>query len=404
MTKFSYKAQSSTGQIVTGETESLDKFSLARDMKAKNFFVISAKEINPKRKLSSFVNLSFGGVKELEKIQFTRNLGAMIEAGLPLTRSLSVFERQSKNKYFKKILKSLREDVTKGQELNVALGVFPNIFSPLTIAMVRAGEKSGNISGSLKIVAEQLEQNYLLRKRVKGALIYPSIILSAMVIIGIIMLLYVVPTLTATFKELSVELPFATKLIILASDALRNNLLLFILGVIGVAVLGSYAFRSPLGKKLFEIIILRSPILGVIVRKINAARTARTLSSLLSSGVDIIEALSITENVIQSSHFKKVLEEAGVRVGKGVALSVVFSEHDDLYPILLGELVAVGEETGKLSEMLKNLAVFYEDEVTQVTKDLSTIVEPILMMIIGAGVGFFAFSMITPLYTVLGGI
>lgn len=405
--KFSYKAQKKDGEIIKGVIEAVDKFSLARDMKKEGTFLISAKDISKKEKniITSILKISIGApVKTEERISFIRNLSNMLSAGLPLMRALSVLERQTKNKKFKKIILSLSEEITKGSELNTAMGHFKDVFSPLTIAMVRAGEKSGNISGSLKIVAMQLEQNLLLLKRVKGALIYPSIIISAMIVVGILMIMFVVPTLSATFVELGVDLPISTKLLIGTSDFLRNHTFLFILSVIGLGVAATSMFKSEPGRRAFEIFLLRLPVIGELAKEVNSARTTRTLSSLLSSGVDIIEAINITKEVLQNTRYKKVLGEAAERIQKGVSLSVIFSEHENLYPVLVAEMSAVGEETGKLSEMLMNVATFYEDSVAQSTKDLSTIIEPILMVVIGVGVGFFAVSMITPLYTVLGGI
>ena len=404
MPLFYYKGKDEEGTIVEGETNASDKYALARALKQKNIFVISTHRVTGKKSLFSRLNFSTKGVKAGEKIMFIRNLGSMLEAGLPLTRALKVLERQTKNKYFKSVIKSLTEEIAKGNELNISMALYPRVFPKLTIAMVRAGEKSGTIAKTLQTVGEQLEQSYLLYKRVRGALIYPTIILIVMVVIGILMIIFVVPTLTATFKELGVELPVATKILIAVSDFLRFNILLSLAAVTAFGMSLYVGGKTTRGSRIVDYLVLHLPVIGTIAQQVNAARTTRTLSSLISSGVDIVEAISITKQVLQNSYYKDILKDAEERIPQGVPLSVVISEHEDIYPILVGEMIAVGEETGKLSEMMLNVAIFYETEVAQTTKDLSTVIEPILMVIIGGGVGFFAYSMITPLYSVLGGI
>jgi len=402
--RFKYKARTKEGKIIKGEAEAPDKFALARRMRGEQKFLISAGEIDTKKALSTFLSSFLGSVRLRDRIVFARNMSAMLEAGLPLVRSLSVLERQTKNKRFKQVLGSLSQEIIKGGTLYKAMSVFPHVFSPLSIAMVKAGEEGGTLPGSLKTIGDHLEQIHLLQRRIRGALMYPGVIVIAMVIIGILMLVYVVPTLAGTFKDLGVSLPLSTQIIIFISDFLRTNTFLFLALLAALGVLLFLAARSRTGKRVFEFTLLRMPLIGALVKKENSARTCRTLSSLLVSGVPMVEALSITKEVVQNSYYKKILEEAETKIPKGVSLSKVFSQNENLYPVLVGEMTAVGEETGKLSEMLMKTALFYEEEVGQATKDLSTIVEPILMIVIGAAVGFFAFSMITPLYSVLGGI
>jgi type IV pilus assembly protein PilC len=218
------------------------------------------------------------------------------------------------------------------------------------------------------------------------------------------MFIYVVPTLAATFKELNVELPTSTKVIMWISDVLSNHLLVGLAGAVALGFCVAGVLRTKRGHRAFEKSLFYLPIVGGLVRQSNAARTTRTLSSLLTSGVDMIESITITKDVLQNSYYKDVMDLAIDRVQKGISLSSVFMENEKIYPLLVGEMVEVGEETGKLSEMLLNVAIFYEDEVDSATKNMSTIIEPLLMVVIGASVGFFAVSMITPMYSVMSGI
>lgn len=404
MPKFKYKVRELSGNETEGDMEAADRFAVASHLRSAGKSVISVVEMS-----SGFVfnmdtiNEMLSRVKEQELIVFAHNLSAMMKAGLALSRGLSIQERQTKNPAFKKTLKTLIDEISRGSTLSAGMAKFPKVFSPIFVSMVRAGEESGRLSDSLLVVGDQLEKSYLLKKKIKGALIYPAVVIVTLVIIAVLMFIYVVPTLAATFKELNTELPTSTKVIMWISDTLSNHLLFGILvvsGVVGVIVLG---LRTKAGMRALETVSFRLPIVGNLVRQSNSARTARTLSSLLSSGVDMLEAINITRDVLQNSYYKEMMTLAGERVQKGIPLSSVFSEND-IYPLLVGDMIEVGEETGKLSDMLLNLALFFENEVDEATKNMSTIIEPLLMVFIGASVGFFAVSMISPMYSVMSNI
>ncbi|KKR46168.1 MAG: hypothetical protein A3I21_00665 [Candidatus Zambryskibacteria bacterium RIFCSPLOWO2_02_FULL_39_69] len=396
---FHYKALDSTGKEVEANLEAKDRFALYHAVKKDGNTVIFTEEVKAKGRFSLIKLLPFlDNVTAHDKIIFARNLSKMILAGLPITRALSIMERQARGG-LKSVLKNLSESVGKGTTLSESMKNFPDVFSTLFTSMVRAGEESGNLATSLENVGMQMEKTYQLNRKIRGAMLYPAIILLLMVAIGILMMVYMVPTLTATFIGLNLDLPVSTRIIIFVSNFLAGYFTFFILGVVVTTVLLVFAFRSDQGKRLLEAFLLRLPIIGEIVKEINSARTARTLSSLLSSGVDIVLAVGVTKDVIQNSYYKKVLEEVQINIQKGEAISSVFSSHIDLYPIFVGEMVNVGEETGKIAEMLSNVALFYEEEVDQKTKDISSLIEPFLMIFIGLAVGFFAMAVISPIYS-----
>ena len=399
MAQFLYKAKNKEGDVFEKTANAKNKFELYDQVRKEGAEIIEIHAGAKSRFSMDRFNELFGKVKEHEKVILTRNLGAMIEAGLSLTRALTVLERQTKNQKLKTVLSGLSNDVKQGGSFNSALKKFPKVFSPLFVSMVRAGEESGKLAGSLKIVGAQLERTYTLKKKIKGALIYPGIILVAMIVIGILMLIFVVPTLTQTFDELGAELPNSTEAIIGVSAFLIENTLIALLIPIVLGALLFYGFRTRKGKRIFHYTLLKIPIIGELTKEIQSARTTRTLASLLSSGVEIVSAISITSEVLQNSYYRDVLMQAENNVQKGAPLSGSFVENEHLYPILVGEMISVGEETGKLPDMLMRVAEFYESEVEQKTKDMSTIIEPFLMIIIGAFVGFFALSMISPIYS-----
>lgn len=405
MPKFKYKIKEPSGEESEGFIDAPDRFVAVADLRATGKTVVSVEEKNDLTIPGlEYLESLMGRVKEHDLIVFAHSLSAMMTAGLSLSRALSILERQATNKTFKKTITALINEISRGQTLSSGMAKFPKIFSSLFVSMVRAGEESGSLSQSLLIVGDQLEKSYTLKKKIKGALIYPSVVISALIIIGILMFIYVVPTLTDTFKSLKVELPTSTKVIIFISDVLGNHLLSGLATVTLVAILFIGTLRTKMGRRAFEHALFFIPVIGSLVRQGNAARTTRTLSSLLSSGVDMIESIAITRDVLQNSFYKEVLEEASLRVQKGIPLSTVFVENGKIYPLLVGEMIEVGEETGKLSDMLLNVAVFFENEVDSATKNMSTIIEPVLMIIIGVSVGFFAVSMITPMYSVMTNI
>jgi len=404
---FSYKAKSKNGEIIEGTMESADRFSLSRELKSNGNIPISISEKNEKSlNLDSIPILQniFSKVSVSEQIILAKNLSGMLRAGLSLYRALSVLEKQTRNPKLNKILISVSAEINSGGTLSSGLAKFPNVFPNIFVSMTKAGEESGNLAGSLSEIATNLEKAHSLTKKVRGALIYPGVIMSAMVVIGILMFAFVVPTLAKTFQDLNTQLPASTKFIISLGNLFSQHLILSFVVIIG-SILGIISLiRAKFMAKYIDFVVLRIPMIGNLAKEVNTTRTARTMSSLLLAGVSITRAIEITEDVVQNVYFKKVLREAKEEIEKGSTFSSAFEEHSNLYPIMMSEMVQVGEETGKLSDMLLDIAVFYEEEIENKTKNMSTIIEPILMIIVGAGVGFFAVSMISPLYSVMDNI
>ncbi len=376
------------------------RFAIYEEIQKEGGSVVKIAEGGTGFAMPAWLSISFGtGVKRAEVIRFAKNLAAMLHAGLSLSRALSVIERQSSNKRMKAITIGLSEAVKRGLSFHEALASYPKVFSDLFIAMVKAGEESGSLTESLKVVGLQMERSEELARKVKGAMIYPSIVITAIIIVGILMLIYVVPTLTSTFTELHVKVPMATQVIVALSDFLVHHVVVVFI-VLAALIVGGMAFiRSRVGGNVLLTIALYVPVVGELVRETFSARAARTLSSLLSSSVPVLEALSITREVVHAEKFARVVAEAETRVKKGELLSAAFADNPKLYPILLSDMLMVGEETGNVTEMMQQIAEFYEADVAEKTKDLSTIIEPVLMLLIGAGVGVFAVAMIAPIYS-----
>ncbi len=405
MAIYKFKAKDAKGEEYEDILEAPNKFALYEKIKKKGDVLISADEEKGKwwkNLKNSLSNLSFfGSVSEQEKIFFARNAAAMLAAGLPLSRTLSVLEKQTKNNFLKNVIVDIQRQISEGGTLTSGLEKHPKVFSPLFVSMVHAGEEGGNLNKSLNTISTQMEKSHDMKRKIKGAFIYPSIIIFVMAVIAVLMVIFVIPSLTEVFDDLDIDLPATTQFVISTSEFLINQTILFIF-IVAVFIASLILFlRSSVGKKTLDMAVLHLPMIKNITKELNAARTSRTLSSLLSSGVDMVPALEITEEVLQNSFYKPILKSAGESIQKGKKISEVFIDNEHLYPIFLGEMIEVGEETGNLSEMLEEVAKFFEEEVDQKTKNISTVVEPFLMVFIGIAVGFFAISMLTPMYTMV---
>ena len=400
MTLYKYKARDKEGKIYERTLEVKNRVDLYGVIREEGGSVVSIKEVKAIASLGSLGDI-FSGIKTHQKITFAKNLGLMMDAGLPVTRALAVMGKQSKSKPFKKLLTDLEAAVSHGKTLSESLGKRPKVFSTLFVSMVKAGEEAGSVSSSLGIVASQMEKSYLLAKKVRGALIYPAVIISVMIVIAILLLIFMVPTLTGTFEGIGAKLPLSTRILIFLSNFLVENTLAVLASIVLLIIFAALFFRSRVGHNLMDVTSIRIPIIGEMIKEFESARSARTLSSLLSSGVEIVVAFDVTIDVLQNHLYKDALKRARTAIEKGESMSAVFIEYENLYPLFVGEMIAVGEETGKIADMLMGVASYYEGEVDQKTKDLSTIIEPVLMVIIGIGVGIFAISMLAPTYSLV---
>jgi type IV pilus assembly protein PilC len=399
---FKFKAQKIGGEIFEDTREAPDKFVLFDDLKKDGIAMLYAEPVMPTKILSWGIftkGFSFGNVPMHHKIIFAKNLGAMIEAGLPLSRALAVIERQTSNIPLKKTVGELNELVKKGLPLSEALGKFPKIFPSIFVSIVRAGEESGNLSNSLKVITSQLERTYYIQRKVRGALMYPAVIIALIIVVAAMMMVLVVPKLTATFSELKIQLPLTTRIVIFISNFLRDHFLWAIIITISTFFVLRLFYQSKLGRVFFDWLFLKFPGLGALISEMNTARAARTMSSLLASGVNVVGVLEITSDVVQNIYFREALYKAKDNIQKGLSLSACFSDKNSVYPAFFSEMISAGEETGNLSSMLADVSDFYEKEVDEQTKDFSAIIEPVIMIIVGVAVGFFALAMLSPMYS-----
>ncbi|RJQ13903.1 type II secretion system F family protein [Candidatus Parcubacteria bacterium] len=413
MALYYYTAKDSQGNTKSDKLEAASQSDLARILKEQGFYLLSVQELGAEGPKKSFLKkdlsldalLFWRGVPLVEKLVFVRNLAVTIKAGLSLTRSIDALSEQTTSSKFRSILTNVNADVAKGSTFADSLAKYPREFSDLFVNMVRAGEASGTLEETLVVLYRQLKKDYDLRRKIKGALIYPAVIVGAMVIIGALMMIYVVPSLAQTFRELNVDLPASTRFVIWFAENLGRLWPFLLAGLAAFFLLMRHLIKKTrLGKRTADMILLKAPLFGPLVKKINSARFARTLSSLIESGMPILKALEITSRTLSNIYYQESIAGAQEVVQKGGQLSEVLKQKRNLYLPMVVQMVAIGEETGALASLLKRIAIFFEAEVADSTKNLSTIIEPVLMVVIGAAVGFFAVSMIQPMYSLVGSI
>ena len=401
---FFYTAKSFNGETEAGVLNATDEYQLAKMIRSKGLVLIRAVPEEAKKKFNLNFSFSLFPVPLAEKIMLIRNLGVMFSTGLPLVKSFEVLSQQTKNPSLKKALNDIKSRVNKGENLSDALSKYQNIFSELFVNMIKVGEESGTLEDIFQILSLQLQKEHELKSKIKNAMIYPVIILLVMLIVGVVMIAFVIPNLNVFFESLNVDVPIYTRIMLSVGDFLAKRWYLALF----FAILFGFCFylfiKTKPGKRMMDSAFLKMPVISPIVKKNNAAFLIRSLSSMISAGVPLIRALEISSKTVNNHYFKDAAIDAGEKIKKGWKLSAALKLHQDIFPFGVTEMVEIGEETGKSSNILKKLAEFYEQEAITAVERLSILIEPILIIFLGLGVGVFAFSIIEPMYSSLQSI
>ncbi len=398
MPDFTYVALGRNGSRETGTIQALSAEAAGHMLKEQGLLPTN---IEAKDNHSIFDSLKkVSTVSLAEKIGVVENLGIMLKAGIPISRSLQIIMKQMKNPRMKDVMSDIYNQVQSGKGLAEAMGAYPKVFSNIFVSMVRVGDMSGNLEKSLEYLSIQLHREADLKSKVKGAMIYPSVIVGAMIIIGVAMSIFVLPNLTSVFKDFSSDLPPTTKFIIAFSDFMSSHAVLVIGLLVGfiAAVIGF--LRTPPGQRFFDNVALRFFIINSIVKKINLARFARVLSSLLKSGIPIVQALEVAGESIANIPYRELILQSAKDVKYGKTLAATLGKNERLFPPLVVQMLEVGEESGTVEDILGQLAQHYEEEVDNVLGNMSSIIEPLLLLTIGGVVGFLAVGLIAPIYNI----
>ncbi len=339
-----------------------------------------------------------------EKIFFVQHLRVMIKAGVPFAEAMEVLAQQTANKHLQQVLKTIQEGIEKGETFSAGLKKFPKVFNELFVNMIEAGEASGRIEEALERLYGQIKKDHDIKSKIKGAMIYPSVVLCAMVLIGGLMVVFVIPKITAVFKNSNVPLPLTTRILMGTSAFVRHHGIITILSIIAVVYSFIWIIRTKKGKYYFHSFLLSAPIIGKIIKKINIARFSRTLSSLLATDIPIERTLKITARVLGNVRYKEAVFQASEEIVKGVNIADTLKKYPRIFSPVVTEMIMIGEKTGSLDNVLEEMATFYEEEVSQTMKNLPSIIEPILILLLGMGVGFIAVSVIMPMYSLTAAI
>ncbi len=399
MPHFLYKARNGEMDIQSGEMDANSRVELSAMLKQKKLTLMSAEEVKEKKEFKLPAFLQRVGV--VDKMLFTRNLGVMLRAGLPFSRAVSILSEQTKSKYFSEVLQQVKVDIEKGGSLADSLEKHPKVFDRLFVSMTRVGETGGNLEEVMDLLSLQLKKDHDIKAKVKGAMTYPCVVVTAMAIIGVIMMVYVFPSLMGMFTESGKELPFMTKLLIGISNAMTHYGIHILAAFVVAVVFFFKTIKTGPGKKAFDGFLLKLPAIGQVIMKFNVARFCRTLSSMITSGVSIVQALETVSGTLGNYHYSTSAKDACVKVQKGLNLSEVLKSYGVIYPSMMVHMVEVGEETGSVEMTLKQVAEFYEDEVDQFTANISSVIEPVLMLVMGGAVGIFALAFIQPMYSIM---
>ncbi|MDP2860653.1 MAG: type II secretion system F family protein [bacterium] len=399
MELFAYKIKDNKGKLKKGFIEAADAKQAATILHSYQMTIVS---IEPQKK-NVFLNftLGFGGkISGRELTVFTRLLGSMISTGLPLSDGLANIANQLENQKFKIVINSILRDVSSGTRFSLSIAKFPDIFSPVYINLVKAGEEAGNLDKVLIRLAENLEKNEEFQGKLKGAMVYPIIVALSMVVVGVLMLIAVIPKISIVYTEMGAELPLPTRIMINLSGFLTSFWWLLLLLAIPSFLSLGYFKKTPRGKRFFGELALKMPIFGKINTYTTLSLMVRTLGTLVGSGVPILVSLNVVRNIVGENELKDGLENSLLQVEKGSPLSFTL-KGNPVFPSIIAQMVAIGEQTGTLDDSLLRLSTFFDQDVENRTKGLTTALEPLIIILMGVSVAGLAIAVLLPLFNLV---
>lgn len=399
MPDFSYTARNKTGVIERDVVFAQNEKAVAETLRAKGLTPTQIKPIKKTFDVNIILEM-VTPIRLIDKITFIKNLSVMLKAGLPVAKCLKILSLQTPNKKFAKIIAEVGRSVENGTTLADSISKYPNVFSGIFVSMIRVGELSGNLEQNLLYLSEQMQRDYDLMSKAKGALTYPIIVMIALGIVGFLMFTFVLPKLTSTFNDLNVQLPLMTRIVMRLVDISAHYGVFLLIVFILLIFAFLYWRKTAGGKVVVHKMVLYIPVFSTIVKKINLARFVRIFSSLIKSGMPIVEALEVSSHVVGNIYYQRTIAAAAGKVKIGSPLASGFKKEPKLFPSLVVQMMEVGEESGTTDTILEEVANFYESEVDQTMKNLSSILEPVIMMVIGAVVGILAVALITPIYNI----
>ncbi|MBI4363470.1 MAG: type II secretion system F family protein [Candidatus Doudnabacteria bacterium] len=393
--EYTYQARDEKGMMRTGTVVAINEASAFDILSGHGLIVIKIFPLTKVSLLQSLDILDWISAKDI--VLFSRQLATLINAKVPIVQALKILRMQVSSKRLQNIIAEISSKVESGNSLSEAISQYPNIFSNLYVSLVHAGELSGTLDESLSYLATQLEKDYELRSKVIGAMIYPAFIISALLVVGILMFIFVLPPLVSILQEAQVDLPITTKILIAATNIIQHFWWLLLLALTGLAIGLRVYIRTYSGRLMIDYFKIKSPIFGKLFVKIYMSRFARNLSTLLAGGIPVVKALDAVADIVGNQVYKEIILDASQKVRNGKSISSALTE-DPEFPPIVSQMIQIGESTGELQQILDKLASFYEKEVEGVLKILTTLIEPIIMLILGMAVAVMVAGILLPIY------
>ncbi len=399
--KFSFQAKNTLGDMRQGHIEATSKEAAAVMLQSKGMVPILIEEEKEVPELLKAIQHLWEGISLREVSVFYRQMATLIGAKVSIITSMRAVADQTENIYLRTVIWGMVDDLEDGMPFSEAMAKNPSVFESLAVSMVRAGELSGNLERSIMFLADNAEKNYELNSKIRGALFYPGFVLSASVIIGFIVFTVVLPKLTAVFKDMKVELPWYTKALMVAGAFMSQYWWVVLIFLVAIIVGVIYYVKSEEGKKEWDVLKMKLPVVGNVFKFVYIARFSENLAVLLTGGIPIVRALTIISSVVNSTTYEAVILRAAEEVKKGGTMSSVFAR-SPYFPPIVSQMIKIGEDSGKIDEVLMHIAVFYGKETDRITRNLSTMMEPILISFLGLGVAGLVFAILMPIYNLSG--
>lgn len=399
--KLRYKATTKDGKVVKGLMDAKDQSEAAQYLRSKELFPIEVSK--QKDDMFSKILPFFNKIGTGDIILFTRQLSSMLASGLTLLRSLQIFKEQIENETMMEVVTGIISDIEEGKTFSSAIAKHPNVFSPIYVSLIKAGESSGLLDKVLLRLANNLEKEAALRGTVKSALMYPAIVVVLMLFVVLIMMIFVIPQLSVLYKNLDVPLPLPTQIVVGASGIVGTFWPMIAILVVVLVFLYKRWRKTEEGQLIVDNLILKLPVFGKLISQTILAEFSRTLGLLIGTGTLVVESLLETADTTGNIHYKNAIKDISRQVEKGVSVGEAMASYA-LFPPMLVQLVKIGEQTGKMDETLTKASEYFEGEVNQMVKTLTTALEPFIMLILGVGVAFLIISVITPIYSLISSL
>ncbi len=401
MPTFDYKARDASGKLISGKLDAPNRGIVADKLRAMNYFVVSvAEEKQRPSELEGDIFEKFARVKPRDLVIFNNQLATMIGSGLTLVTSLNVLSQQVENKKLQQVIVKVRDDVENGTSLSAALEKHPKVFSTLFVNMINAGETGGALEEILRRLALFSEQSEEIRTNVQTAMTYPVLIVIVTVSVVLFLVMGVFPKFEVLFNSMHVDLPLPTKVLLIMSHWLRSRWYILLAVLVGLGIFINRYWKTTVGRYNIELLILKIPVFGSIIKKAGISRFARTLGTLINSGVPILQSLRIVETTVGNAAMAKIVSNVAENVNRGESMATPLRDNT-IFPPMVGHMVSVGEESGTLDTILGKIADFYDSEVNSTVKRLSSIIEPLLLIFIGGVVGVIALSLFLPMFNLV---